>query len=249
VEAELFSRMRDAGLYMVYLGLESGNATGLRTLNKGLVLEDSLRAVATLKEIGVLVGYGFMLFDPSSTFESVRANMAFLRQITGDGATAALFCRMLPYAGTPIETRLAQEGRLHGTVVNPDYDFLDTGMDEFFDALNEVTAGWIHGPNALAYQLNWAWQEYWVMRRLFPSLTGLDGYESLLRSITRRSNEYLLRLVEGVAAVFDGGQGEVPCRGEVCADSQGFADQLLSQRNAFVLRNQERMLMALETAA
>jgi anaerobic magnesium-protoporphyrin IX monomethyl ester cyclase len=249
VEAELFTRMREAGLYMVYLGLESGNATGLRTLNKGLVVEDSLRAVATLKEIGLLVGYGFMLFDPSSTFESIRANVSFLRQVTGDGTTAALFCRMLPYAGTPIETRLAEEGRLHGTVVDPDYDFLDARMGEFFDALNEVTAGWIHGPNALANQLNWAWQEYWVMRRLFPALTGLDGYERCLRAIARRSNEYLLRLVEEVAAVFDRGEGEVPSLRDVRADSQGFADQLLSKRNAFVLRNQQRMFAALEAAA
>ncbi len=249
VEVKLFTRMREAGLYMVYLGLESGNASGLRTLNKGLVVEDSLRAVATLKEIGLLVGYGFMLFDPSSTFESVRANVSFLRQITGDGATAALFCRMLPYAGTPIEKCLTEEGRLHGTVVDPGYDFLDARMDEFFDALNEVTAGWIHGPNALANQINWAWQEYWVMRRLFPVEIDLDGYARGLSAIARRSNEYLLRLVEEVAAVFDRGEGKVPSFYEVRADSQGFADQLLSKRNAFVLRNQPRMLSTLEAAA
>jgi hypothetical protein len=34
-----------------------------------------------------------MLFDPSSTFESVRENVAFLKNITGDGLAAATFAR------------------------------------------------------------------------------------------------------------------------------------------------------------
>ena len=42
---------------------------------------------------------------------------------------------------------------------------------------------------------------------------------------------------------------EVPSLREVRADSQGFADQLLSKRNAFVLRNQQRMFAALEAVA
>jgi anaerobic magnesium-protoporphyrin IX monomethyl ester cyclase len=65
-----------------------------------MTVGQNLAAFQTLKEIGVLR----LLLTPSSTFESVRANVSFLRQIVGDGSNAALFCRMLPYGGTPIGT-------------------------------------------------------------------------------------------------------------------------------------------------
>ena len=249
VEAELFSRMREAGLYMVYLGLESGNPTGLRTLNKQLRVEDSLRAVQLLKQLELFVCYGFMMFDPSSTLETVRINAQFLRQITGDGSTAALFCRLLPYAGTPIEERLAAEGRLRGDVVTPDYDFLDPRLDEFFQRVNELTSAWIHGPEALANQINWAWQEYWIMRRLFPPLRGLDVYKRFLRSFTCRSNERLLSLVETVACVCEADCGWTPSAAQVKIANARALKQLLVRRNAFALRNQTTLLKSLEADA
>lgn len=248
VERDLFARLRAAGLYTVYLGLESGNAAGLRTLNKGLQVDDSLRAVATLEELDLFFCYGFMLLDPSSTFDAVRANVAFLELIAGAGSTAALFCRMLPYAGTPIEARLAEEGRLRGNVVEPDYAFADPRMDGFFEALHEATAGWIHGPDALVSQFNWAWQEYWVLRRLFPPLAGLASYAEALRVITRRGNEYLLRFVTATATAFEQGPDERPPTDEVKATAQALADQLLAERDAFILQNQATLLGALQSA-
>ena len=146
VEPDLFGRLRDAGLYMVYLGLESGNAAGLTTFNKRLTIEDNLCAAAILHELRLSLGYGFMMFDPSSTFETVRANLSFLRQITGDGLAPAHFCRMVPYAGTRIEASLAGEGRLRGDSTNPDYDFLHRRMEDFFSAVSEATTDWINGP-------------------------------------------------------------------------------------------------------
>ena len=94
--------MREAGLYRVYMGLESGSEEGLTTLHKQITVEQNLRAVATLKMPGIMFEFGFMLFDPSTTFESVAENLAFLRTIVGDGAAAATFCRMIPYDGTPV---------------------------------------------------------------------------------------------------------------------------------------------------
>jgi len=248
VQPELFARMRDAGLYVVYLGIESGNETGLRTLNKQLAAEDHLRALAVLKEVDLAFTYGFMLFDPSSTFESIRQNVAFLRRVASDGAVPVVFCRMLPYAGTPIEQQLAKEGRLRGSVENPDYDFLDARLNSFFEELNGLVAHWINGANSLANQLNFAWQEYWVIRRLFPPVAGLQEYERLLRSVTHRSNGYLLDLVNRVCDQFEGGRGCIASPAEVQAKSRSFSEQLLADRDAFILRNQQTLLDSLKAA-
>jgi radical SAM superfamily enzyme YgiQ (UPF0313 family) len=59
--------MREAGLFMVYMGLESGSKEGLTTLHKQITVEENLRAVATLKQLGIMFEFGFMLFDPSTT--------------------------------------------------------------------------------------------------------------------------------------------------------------------------------------
>jgi len=248
VEPELFSCMRDAGLYVVYLGIESGNEVGLQTLNKRLTVENSLRAVAILKDLGLAFTYGFMLFDPSSTFESVRENVTFLRRITAGGTIPVVFCRMLPYAGTPIEERLAKEGRLRGSVDNPDYDFVDPRVNSYFEALNERVADWIHGPDALANQLNFAWQEYWVIRRLIPAVAGLQAYERVLRSLTSQCNELLLNAVEESSRTFEAGDGQLAPAAEFRTSSKCFADRLLKNRDAFILRNQKVLIASLQTA-
>jgi len=249
VEPELFARLRDAGLYVVYLGIESGNEAGLRVLNKQLRLDDSLRAIRILKDLDLSFNYGFMLFDPSSTFDSVRENTAYLRQITADGGVPAVFCRMLPYAATPIEHQLAREGRLRGSVHNPDYHFLDPRLNSYFEALNNLAGPWMNGSDALSTQLSYAWQEFWALRRLFPPMAGSQEYEHSLRSVTQHCNDYLLNLVEEVSQVFEGGQGRPSSSAKVQADSRGFSERLLNTRNAFVARSQQAILAVLEAGA
>jgi anaerobic magnesium-protoporphyrin IX monomethyl ester cyclase len=93
VEPELFAEMRDAGLFLVYMGLESGSEEGLKVLNKRITVEQNIRAVKILKEIGLRFEFGFMLFDPSSTFESVREISSFF----GRSSETVCRCRLLPY--------------------------------------------------------------------------------------------------------------------------------------------------------
>jgi radical SAM superfamily enzyme YgiQ (UPF0313 family) len=244
VDRELFISLRDAGLYFVYMGLESGNEEGLRTLHKQITVEQNLQAVETLKSIGLVFEYGFMLFDPSSTFESVRANLAFLRQIVGDGSTAATFCRMLPYDGTSIKDDLEKTGRLRGDVCNPDYDFLDPLLNEFYEGLTQYlnVSGWIHGYEALSIQLKWAWHEVAVMEKLFPQIAEMPEHKAALRRISAESNEFLIRIVEDLSWNYSDGR---PCRwqpGEVETRRLQFLEALLAERNGFVARNESLLL-------
>jgi hypothetical protein len=77
--------------------------------------------------------FGFMLLEPQSSFAMVRNNVDFLDTFVGDGWTVASFCRMLPYAGAPVQKKLAAEGRLLGTPFEPDYHFLDPRLDLFYE--------------------------------------------------------------------------------------------------------------------
>lgn len=251
VDRELFIAMRDAGLYLVYMGLESGSEQGLETLHKQINVAQNLRAVEILKSIGLMFEYGFMLLDPSSTFESVRENLGFLRTILADGCLPVTFCRMLPYDGTPIKDELVRTGRLRGDVCNPDYDFLDPRLHEFYEGLRTVVnvLGWIHGFQGLTTQLNWAWHEVAVMQHLFPALPGMKKYEKALRGITRESNGLLLQIVEDLSYVFSDGRENRWDPDEVQKERERFLADLLAMRDTFVYRHEVILLDALERDA
>src|SRR5688572_4692227 len=248
VDRDLFIRMRDAGLYLVYMGLESGSEQGLETLHKQITVQQNLKAVETLKSIGLMFEYGFMLLDPSSTFESIRENINFLRTILADGCLPVTFCRMLPYDGTPIKDELVRTGRLRGDICNPDYDFLDPRIGEFYDALTELVSlsGWIHGLKAVTTQLTWAWHEVATMERLFPVLPRIEEYKETLRGITKRSNELLLQVVEDLSYQFSDNRPAEWTPEVVEAARESFLDELLHERDTFVYANQDILIQTLE---
>jgi anaerobic magnesium-protoporphyrin IX monomethyl ester cyclase len=251
VEPELFAEMRQAGLYMVYMGLESGTEEGLKTLHKQISVAQNIRAVEILKSIGLIFEFGFMLLDPSSTFDSVRKNVDFLRTIVGDGNAGVSFGRMQPYDGTPIKDELEAAGRLRGDVCKPDYDFLDPRLTEFYDEIIGLidVKGWTHSFHALSPQLNFAWNEVAIIELLFPRVPGLPTYREELRAITRDSNEVLLRVIDDTSYVFSDGRSKLWSAQELRAQCETFVNRLTSHRNGFILRNQDLLLETLRQEA
>jgi radical SAM superfamily enzyme YgiQ (UPF0313 family) len=243
VEPELFEQLQCAGLYLVYMGLESGSEEGLSVLRKGMSVQTNRAAVEVLKRLGLVFQYGFMLFDPSSTFESVRTNIDFLRSIVGDGSAGALFCRMLPYGGTPVRDQLAGEGRLKGDVVRPDYDFLDLRLNEYHRRLDEAVSHWVHGDGA-SHQLNMAQHELAIVRRLVGELDGIDAYEAALRRLTAESNEGLFRFVEESSTRFEQGDDSMLYPDAVHSICLEIVGRMLELRNAFVEANRASLLGA-----
>jgi radical SAM superfamily enzyme YgiQ (UPF0313 family) len=251
VDRELFIRMRDAGLYLVYMGLESGSEQGLETLHKQITVEQNLRAVNLLKSIDLMWEYGFMLLDPSSTFESVRENLNFLRTILADGCLPVTFCRMLPYDGTPIKDELERTGRLLGDICNPDYEFLDPRLSEFYEGLTNVVSlkGWIHGLEAVTLQLATAWHEVAIIKRLFPALSGMQEYSETLRRITKTSNNLLLNVVEDLSYVYSDGRENRWDADEIEKSREQVLEDLVTERDDFIYQHQEILLDALQLDA
>ncbi len=133
ITEEILERLIAGGLTHVYMGVESGDEEGLINMSKRMKPEAHLRAGRILKKLGLSFDFGFMMVDPYSTCRSIRQNVTFLEEFIGDGWTVAPFCRMLPYAGTPIKRKLEAEGRLLGTQFEPDYKFLDPKLDLFYE--------------------------------------------------------------------------------------------------------------------
>jgi anaerobic magnesium-protoporphyrin IX monomethyl ester cyclase len=249
LDGELFAALRDAGLFLVYMGIESGVDAGLEILHKQMTVEQNRAGVRVLKELGLMFSYGFMLFDPSSTFASVRENVGFLREIVGDGAAAATFCRMLPYGGTPIRQRLLDEGRLRGDITHPDYEFLDPRLDEYYRSLHAAARPWLDG-GGLSHELNWAREELEVARRLVGELRGVDAYAQALTALTAESNAQLFGLVEDSSRAFEEEQDtSLLDAAEASATCDQIRARLLDLRNAFVFGNGEVLVAEVDAGA
>lgn len=236
VEPTLFRTLREAGLFLVYMGIESGVDQGLEILFKQMTIEQNLNGVDTLKQLDIVFSYGFMLFDPSSDFDSVRENIGFLRKIVGDGSAPALFSRMLPYGGTPIRDRLAKEGRLRGDLTYPDYDFLDLRLNEYHALLTRAVRPWIH-KEGVAYQISYAWDELETIARLVPNAEGTEAYRRSLRMLTGEGNARLFQLVEDSSRAFEAGDRSLLEPGAVHRFCEGMQARLVELRDEYVSAN------------
>jgi len=236
IEPEIMTRCRDRGLLTVYLGVESGSASGLKTLNKHATVEQNLRSMRILKETGVDADMGFMLLDPGSTLESVRENVAFLREVADLGGPPICFVKTLPLAGTAMEKQLAEEGRLTGDPLRPDYRFLDPRLDHY--AL-WITLRFSHrnsAPNGLVETLRIAHFDQLVARAFEPE-PWTEEYGAKLRRLINHANESAISTLERTLEIVD----ECPD-----ADSVALAWRYLDRISAEDAAAQARMFRELD---
>jgi len=203
VHRETIAPLIEAGLCHVYLGVESGDADALLSLNKLLEAEAHVRAGALLRELDVSFDFGFMLLEPWSTMDTARANSAFLRDFTADGWVVAGFCRTMPYVGTPIEHRLREEGRLVGPSLDAEYRFLDPRVDLLWDFCLVAFEGRNTGKVAT-----------WSLLRglIFDAHLDMPGrprdpfHEDAARALARASNAVMLDVLDAAIEVIADGE-------------------------------------------
>lgn len=195
VESGLMARCKDQGLMVVYLGVESGNSLGLRTLNKHVTIEQNMAAMETLKKLGLEFDMGYMLFDPDSTLETVRENLHFLRKVSRMGGPPISFVKMLPLAGTAIEKKLADEGRLTGSDIRPDYDLLDQRLDYYALFVTLSFSFRNSDPDGLVELLRQAYFDC-LVARTFGQVALLEDYGKALRRLIDKANNTILDALE-----------------------------------------------------
>ncbi|MCK5693744.1 MAG: cobalamin-dependent protein [Bacteroidales bacterium] len=206
VDLELFELMKAHGLFKVYLGIEDGTDAGLKQMNKRLQVSDHMEGIQILKELGISIDYGFMLFQPSSTYKLVNENLAFLEQICQDGYMPVFFLKMMPYLATRIEKELREEGRLKGRPGFLDYDFYEQSMDDFYFFVSESFGTWFHGPGGLNNYSKWVVNYITVFNFFIGSTSEIERLtESILEQVAD-SNHFLIKTMKELSALFESGK-------------------------------------------
>ena len=206
INYDSFMMMKNHGLYLVFLGIEDGTDSGLKMLNKHLTVSKSLEGIDILKKLEIGFDYGFMLFQPSSTYRSINDNLGFLREICSDGFSAVTFLKMMPYCATPVEMELRNEGRLKGKPGFFDYDFPDESLNHYYEFTADCLMEWLTDPDGLLNLSKWARNYISVYSHYFESADGISLISKELKSIISESNLFLLDTMKELAPLFESGK-------------------------------------------
>jgi len=206
VELNSFSLMKIHGLFLVFLGIEDGTDEGLTRLNKHMTVEKCLEGISILKKLEIGFDYGFMLFQPSSTFRSVNDNLDFLRKLCGDGSTPVTFLKMMPFSGTGIEKELRNQGRLKGIPGFLDYDFPDKALNDYYNFIADCLMTWLRDNKGLLNISKWARNYISVFSFYFGKNEEIKELSENFIKIISESNLYLINTLKELSALFESGR-------------------------------------------
>ena len=184
VDEEFIRLLGAANFDMLEVGVESGNAEILRSIQKGITLEQVEHAVALAKRAGLRVWCKFILGHPNETPATIRDTIDFVVKLNPDRLSVSL---MTPFPGTPIqEMALRGEGGyrlLRGGW--EDYDKYSSGVLE----LETVSLARLKRSQIACYL------ELYLRNRRFVDLARLAvrqravGWELLRSAIGRTATE------------------------------------------------------------
>jgi hypothetical protein len=217
-----FSMMKDHGLYLVFLGIEDGTDIGLSRLNKHMTVRKCMNGINILKKLEIDFDYGFMLFQPSTTYQSLNDNLDFLRELCGDGMAPVTFLKMMPYSATPIEKELRNEGRLTGKPGFYDYDFLDESMNHYYCFIKECLIDWLSDSDGLSNIAKWARNYISVFSHYFDLTPEATLIAKGINTIVSDSNIFLLDKMKELAPIFESGK----CNSGNYQDLSSYRDEI-----------------------
>jgi radical SAM superfamily enzyme YgiQ (UPF0313 family) len=203
VDEETFRLMKSHGLFLVFLGIEDGTDAGLKRLNKQITTQTTINAVNILKKLEIGMDFGFMLFQPDTTFKTLNENLDFLRKICGDGYTPVTFLKMMPYYETRIENELIKEGRLKISPGIRDYDFLTEPMNQYYNFITDCFMEWLRYPYGVENISNWAGNYISVYKHYFKVHPLAKELPAAVRRLISESNVFVLDNMKELSAIFE----------------------------------------------
>lgn len=112
IDYETFSLLKQAGLWHVFIGVESAVQRILNIYNKGMKVEQISKGIDILKQIGLSVEIGFIMFNPFISFHEVVENYNFLNKIRKGIMITTLNLELEVYRGQKMEHILREQGLL-----------------------------------------------------------------------------------------------------------------------------------------
>ncbi|MBZ0158067.1 MAG: hopanoid biosynthesis associated radical SAM protein HpnJ [Alphaproteobacteria bacterium] len=107
VAREVLRELKEGGLRLLTVGIESGNQKILNTIKKGTRIEQIRTFVKEAKETGILLHAAFILGLPGETPETIEETIRFALELDPYSIQVSL---VAPYPGTELYAQGIQEG-------------------------------------------------------------------------------------------------------------------------------------------
>ncbi len=187
LDLDMLKLLKNVGLGFVFLGIEAGCEQSLKVFNKGYSVEKIHQGIEALRKADVKLEYGFMMFDPESTFSSIRENLAFLAKLCCDGQATVHFTKVYPLVGTALAKRLEREGRLVQYPDYPSYNYTEKRLELFEAFVFKTFQNAFFGVSGLSGRLSMLRFDCEVLKRFHPSKFNIEEYD---KQITHLTQEY-----------------------------------------------------------
>lgn len=191
IQKDILKQMMEVGLISVYLGIESGNNTNLQIYNKEYTVSQIYKAIDVLTRLNLSYEFGFMLLNPYTTFETMKEDLDFLKNIGEYGTCVLNFTKMIPYSGTPIHNRLIREGRLTGSEFSPNYKFTDPRIDLLESFFHDAFHYRNFNKKGLVELLRFAKFDALLVNRFYPGIDTII-YQERIKNLTKEANQQLI---------------------------------------------------------
>jgi anaerobic magnesium-protoporphyrin IX monomethyl ester cyclase len=192
LDVSILKMLKEVGMDFVFLGIEAGCEQSLKTFNKGYHVADIYRGLAALEQAGVDFDYGFMLFDPECSFASIRENLGFLEGLCNNGRVGIRFTKVFPYVGTAIAQKLEDEGRLKGSLANPNYDYHDKRLQIMEAFVYKAFHDAFFGSSGLVGRMQMFKFDCRVVEKFYPDKFDVERYSKQLNHLIQRYNDSAL---------------------------------------------------------
>jgi radical SAM superfamily enzyme YgiQ (UPF0313 family) len=95
--------MREVGFKRLVFGIEDVNPEVLRLFRKGESIDTIKKSIAILREVGIDLDSGFMIFNPYTTLQTLKQDIAFLEEYE---LTPSLCKALQVFDGVPLQAIL-----------------------------------------------------------------------------------------------------------------------------------------------
>ena len=171
VSKEILMKMKNAGCWQVLFGLESGDPGILKSLKKGITLEQGERAVELAKKVVLSVRADFLMGVPGENIKTMKRTLKFAKKIN---PSFAHFNKFTPYPGTEIYNKLVKEG----------YKF---DFNKFYSQLDHSHS--IYSPKGISKKqlgefVNKSYKKFYLRPKyIFNRLFEIRDFENLIRDV------------------------------------------------------------------
>lgn len=131
--------LKEAGLREVFLGIESLEKQQLQRYNKKASIDTNVKAIETIRAIGLQIDSGYILFDPMMSFEELGTNICYIKSLELNKFDARSLKRLRLQPLTAISSKMSNLiiDKLDINNLEYKYTFSDKRVEKVYERYSE----------------------------------------------------------------------------------------------------------------